>query len=219
MPRIDTYRKQAKLLVCWHCERNYSAGEKVRLLERFQQLSDAAILDMPMPLALAQEIVAVEAGFGDWAELKAASDDNPRKRPALDAQPPRLRDVVPILFVSDVSASAAFFRDRLGFAVDFLHGQPAFYGAVSRDNTCVHLRYVCRPNFAELARQEQSLILASFEVSDVKALFDEIEARGAEIRQKLTRQAWGGLDFHVRDPDGNVISFVQYHVPTAVEAD
>jgi hypothetical protein len=28
--------------------------------------------------------------------------------------------------------------------------------------------------------------------------------------QRLVRQAWGGLDFHVRDPDGNVIDFVQY---------
>ena len=28
--------------------------------------------------------------------------------------------------------------------------------------------------------------------------------------QRLVRQAWGGLDFHVRDLDGNVVSFVQY---------
>ncbi|MGH1558429.1 hypothetical protein ACRAWD_13105 [Caulobacter segnis] len=26
----------------------------------------------------------------------------------------------------------------------------------------------------------------------------------------LTRQAWGGLDFYVRDPDGNMVSFVEY---------
>jgi hypothetical protein len=25
-----------------------------------------------------------------------------------------------------------------------------------------------------------------------------------------TRQPWGGTDFHVRDPDGNVIAFVTY---------
>ena len=32
MPRIDSYRKQAKQLVRWHRERNYSVGEKVRLI-------------------------------------------------------------------------------------------------------------------------------------------------------------------------------------------
>lgn len=214
MPRIDTYRKQAKQIVRWHRDRNYSVGEKVRVLARFRHLTDAAVLDMPLPLTLAQEIVAAEAGFADWAALKAATAEAspPASTPAVD--PPRLRGVVPMLFASDVPAAAAFYRDRLGFAVDFLHGKPPFYGAVSRDGICLHLRLVCTPNFRDLARHEASLILASIEVTDVKALFDECKARGAEIARKLARQAWGGMDFHVRDPDGNVISFVQYDVPT-----
>ena len=63
MPSIETYRKQAKLLVRWHRERNYSIGEKLRLLERYRHLTDVEVLEMAMPLTLAQEIVAVEAGF------------------------------------------------------------------------------------------------------------------------------------------------------------
>ena len=73
MPSIETHRKQAKLLVRWHRERNYSIGEKVRLLGRYRHLTDAEVLAMAMPLTLAQEIVAVEAGFRDWAALKAAT--------------------------------------------------------------------------------------------------------------------------------------------------
>lgn len=68
MPSIETYRKQAKLLVRWHRERNYLIGEKLRLLERYRHLTDVEVLEMAMPLTLAQEIVAVEAGFRDWAE-------------------------------------------------------------------------------------------------------------------------------------------------------
>jgi len=71
MPSIETYRKQAKLFVRWHRERNYSIGEKLRLLERYRHLTDVEVLEMAMPLTLAQEIVAVEAGFRDWAALKA----------------------------------------------------------------------------------------------------------------------------------------------------
>jgi hypothetical protein len=37
--------------------------------------------------------------------------------------------------------------------------------------------------------------------------------RRVDFAQRLVRQAWGGLDFHVRDPDGNVISFVQNRGP------
>jgi uncharacterized glyoxalase superfamily protein PhnB len=209
MPTIDTYRKQAKQLVRWHRERNYSVGEKVRLLERFRHLEDAEVLAMEMPLALAQEIIAVEAGFSDWASLKQAADDVPRSADAPAARL-ELTSVTPILFVRDVSAAAEFYRTKLGFAVDFLHGNPAFYAAVSRDGACLHLRLVDRPNFAELAEREVSLILATVEVTNVKALFAEYEGRGVAFPQKLVRQAWGGLDFHVRDLDGNRISFVEY---------
>ena len=40
-------------------------------------------------------------------------------------------------------------------------------------------------------------------------------ARDVKFAQKLVGQAWGGTDFHVRDPDGNVVSFVQYRAATA----
>jgi catechol 2,3-dioxygenase-like lactoylglutathione lyase family enzyme len=212
MPSIETYRKQAKRLVRWHRERNYSIGEKLRLLERYRHLTDVEVLEMPMPLTLAQEIVAVEAGFRDWAALKAGTGELTQP-PHVDASGPTLVGAVPILFVRDVAAAAAFYEEKLGFHIDFLHGKPAFYGSVSRDRACLHLRFVHQTNFAELAAREGSLILATIEVANVKALFQEYEARSVDFAQRLLRQAWGGLDFHVRDPDGNVISFVQYRRP------
>lgn len=207
MPSIATYRKQAKQLVRWHRERNYSVGEKVRLLDRCRHLSDTDVLAMAMPLALAQEIVAVEAGYRDWAALRAAAE--PSGPPRLEAAGPALGEATPILFVRDVTAAARFYEARLGFGVDFLHGEPPFYASVSRDRARLHLRFVGRPNFSELAAREQSLIVATIAAGDVKELFREFEARGVDFPQRLARQPWGGLDFQVRDPDGNVVSFVQ----------
>lgn len=212
MPTIDTYRKQAKLLCRWHREGNHSVGEKVRRLERFRALSDREILDAPLPLMTAQEIVAVEAGFPDWATLRRhaqAAAAGPVPADA-DADGIGFAPALPILFVRDVAAAADFYRGTLGFEVDFLHGSPPFYGSVSRGAACLHLRLVGAPNFAELARRERSLILASIEVSGVRALFAELSGRGAPIAQRLMTHPWGGTDFHVRDPDGNVISFVQF---------
>lgn len=213
MSTLESYRKQAKLLVRWHAERNYSVGGKVRQLERLRHLTDLQILDQPMPLTLAQEVVAVEAGFPDWAALKRSAEALPTRPKPVNAAP-RLTRVTPIVHVRDVAAASKFYAAKLGFAVDFLHGSPAFYGAVSRDGVHLHLRHVTVPNFAQLAAREPSLILATIEVANVKALFAEVEARGAPIAQPLMRQAWGGLDFQVRDPDGNVVSFVEYPVPT-----
>jgi catechol 2,3-dioxygenase-like lactoylglutathione lyase family enzyme len=212
MPSIETYRKQAKLLVRWHRERNYSIGEKLRLLERYHHLTDVEALEMAMPLTLAQEIVAVEAGFRNWAALKAGIDDLAQPSP-VEAGSAILAGAVPIVFVRDVAAAAAFYEGKLGFHVDFLHGKPPFYASVSRDHASLHLRFVHETNFTELAAREPALILVTIEVANVKVLFQEYESRQVEFAQRLVRQPWGGLDFHVRDPDGNVISFVQYRPP------
>ena len=123
---------------------------------------------------------------------------------------PAFKPAIPILFVRDVTASAAFFRDKLGFEIDFLYGTPPFYGSVSRGAACLHLRFVHHPNFAELAGREVSLILATIEVSDLHSLFEEFRKRDVAFAQTPTKQVWGGMDFHVRDVDGNVISFVTY---------
>ncbi|HEY5337806.1 MAG TPA: glyoxalase superfamily protein [Rhizomicrobium sp.] len=132
------------------------------------------------------------------------------KQPPKSPGPLVFEAVVPILFVSDVTAGANFFADKLGFEIDFLYGTPPFYGSVSRDGVCLHLRFVHQPVFSKAAAQEESLVAASFEVSDVQSLLVEFETRGADIVQKLVRHDWGGTDFHVRDPDGNVVSFVTY---------
>jgi uncharacterized glyoxalase superfamily protein PhnB len=211
MPTLETYRKQAKLLVRWHHEGDYSIGGRVRQLERYRSFTDREVLALKFTLSLAQEIVAVEAGHRSWAELKAAAGEKP-KTPRIRLGPPLLKKVIPILFVRDVKTGATFFREKLGFEIDFLHGSPPFYGAVSRDGVRLHLRFVQRPYFAQAATQEKSLILASIEVTNVQQLFEEFKVRGVEFAQKLKKQAWGGTDFQVRDPDGNVFSFVKYDV-------
>ena len=40
MSRLDIYKKQAKQLVRWHREGNYSIGGRIRGLARYQTLTD-----------------------------------------------------------------------------------------------------------------------------------------------------------------------------------
>ena len=60
---------------------------------------------------------------------------------------------------------------------------------------------------ADIAREE-GLIMAFIEARSVKELYAEYLAAGVELAQKLTKQAWGGTDFIVRDLDGNTVAFV-----------
>ena len=210
MSRLETYKKQAKQLVRWHREGNHSIGGRIRGLARYKTLTDRQALALAFPLREAQEIIAVEAGHENWTALKAAVAGvaNPA-RPARPVSPtPRLTRAVPIIFVANVRASAEFFRDTLGFSIDFLHGHPPFYGAVSRDGACVHLKFVHEPVFAIGADDREGLIMAFIEVENVKALYASYMAAGVTFEQKLKKQAWGGRDFIVRDLDGNGICFV-----------
>lgn len=151
-----------------------------------------------------------KTGLSALRKILAALIGVGRGAPPREVQSARVRGITPILFVTDLHRAARFYSEGLGFVIDFLHGDPPFYGSVSRDGACLHLRHVAAPNFTELAVKEVSLILATVEVSDVHALHAEFEQRGANIVRGLVDQSWGGTDFHVRDPDGNEISFVTY---------
>jgi catechol 2,3-dioxygenase-like lactoylglutathione lyase family enzyme len=205
---LESYRKQAKLLVRWHRQGAFSVGGRLRQLPRFRDLPDRDVLAMAFPLALAQEIVAFEAGRSSWADLKRSLDEAPVR-----ARPPsaqlKLKAAVPVLYVRDVTAAAGFYRDALGFQIDFLHGHPAFYGAVSRDGACLHLKFVHEAVFGRGRVEDEDLIMAFVPIDNIKALYAEYQAKGVRFSQEPTKQAWGGTDFHVRDPDGNRIAFVE----------
>jgi catechol 2,3-dioxygenase-like lactoylglutathione lyase family enzyme len=207
MSRIEFYKKQAKQLVRWHREGNHSIGGRIRGLARYNTLTDREALALTFPLSEAQEIIAMEAGHASWAELKAtvANEPTPARRAS---STPRLTRAVPVIFVANVQASAEFFRDTLGFSIDFLHGHPPFYGAVSRDGACVHLKFVHEPVFDIGPHDRDGLIMAFIEVENVKALYATYLAAGVRFEQKLKTEAWGGRNFIVGDPDGNAICFV-----------
>jgi catechol 2,3-dioxygenase-like lactoylglutathione lyase family enzyme len=120
---------------------------------------------------------------------------------------PRLTRAVPVIFVADVQTSAGFFRDTLGFSIDFLHGDPPFYGAVSRDGACLHIKFVHQPVLAVGAEDEPDFINAFVEVDNVEALYTEYVEAGVRFGQTLRTESWGGRDFVVRDPDGNAVCF------------
>jgi hypothetical protein len=187
MPNFDNLRKQAKLLVRWHRAGNYSVGGRIRSLPRYRNLTDVEALALKFPLSEAQEILALESGYESWAALKSGFSTMEEQAQAVPAGPV-LKGAMPVVFVLNVQTSAAFFRDKLGFAIDFLHGLPPFYASVSRGAARLHLRFV-------------------HDVEDIKGLFAEYKAAGVDFVQPLRKEPWGGSAFIVRDPDGNCICF------------
>lgn len=203
---LENFKKQAKLLVRWHRERNYSVGGRIRLLPRYQELTDAEALALAFPLNEAHEVIALEQGYASWAELKEGLKKAPRSaRPAPAAS--KLTKGIPVIFASDVRVAAEFYRDKLGFAIDFLHGHPPFYASVSRDEAQIHLRFVHQPALVVGPREKEQLLSAFVAVANVKGLFTEYQTRNVPFVHRLKKEPWGQSSFIVRDPDGNWLCF------------
>jgi uncharacterized glyoxalase superfamily protein PhnB len=116
--------------------------------------------------------------------------------------PSQLEKLVPTLRVRDASAACRYFCDQLGFSKDWDHrfepGLPLFV-SVSRDGVSLHL--------SEHTGDGPLEVRVYVYVQDPKALFEELESRGARIVAEPELQSYGTLEFIVEDLDGNRIRF------------
>ncbi len=121
-----------------------------------------------------------------------------------------LTSIAAHLYVRDITASTEFFRAKLGFAIDFIYGDPPFYGQVSRDNARMALRCMDEPFFAADIREREGLLSASITLAsaeEIKQLFLDYQSAGVTFAQALRDEPWQAKTFVVKDPDGNLILF------------
>ena len=105
----------------------------------------------------------------------------------------------PVLSVPDVPATAAFYRNQLGFKSD-PGTEASAYTVMWRDNAAVHLAK------GEVAPTGVRIF---FWVKDVNALYEEITGRRVAIDVPIGTRPYGVRDFSVRDPNGVVVIFGQ----------
>jgi len=210
MPNIENLKKQAKQYLRWHRERYYPVAARIRAaLPRFRHLGDRQILDANFRLADAQELVARQRGFEGWQALKSGAHAMPHEA-GQNAPRPFLSSTSAQLFVADVKASCDFYTTKLGFRIDFVYGDPPFYGQVTRDHARLALRVVGKPVFVGDVREREHLLSASLTVEttdEIKQLFLSYQAAGVRFHQTLKTEPWGARTFIVLDPDGNLILF------------
>lgn len=118
-------------------------------------------------------------------------------RPTSD--PKQFIQGAPVMHVADVNATAAYYRDILGFKWDFGDGE---YAVVWRDNSAVHL--------ARGGQRSPPSGIHLFQwVRDIDAYYREIRDRGADVLEEPTDRPYQIREFKVRDPNGIDIVFGQ----------
>ncbi len=123
---------------------------------------------------------------------------------------PILTSVAAHLYVRDLKASTDFFTAKLGFRVDFVYGDPPFYGQVSRDKAHLALRSMDESFFAADVREREGLLSASITLAtadEIRQLYDAYQAADVPMAQPLKDEPWGAKTFIVKDSDGNLILF------------
>jgi predicted enzyme related to lactoylglutathione lyase len=121
------------------------------------------------------------------------------QQPSSEPDPLRqLRQALPELPLDDVSRGVAYYRDVLGFKVNYAQHD---LGVMDRDDITLLL----------VARTERHTGIGScyVYVRDADALHAELRARGANLRGEPISHPWGLRDFHVLDLEGNQIRFGQ----------
>ena len=117
-----------------------------------------------------------------------------------------LRSLAPVLRVSDISRSLAFYCDQLGFAVEFVY--ESFYAGVCRDGCHIHLK--CSPPTPrdQTAFEGEEHIDIHIRVRSAARLSERFASAGVAFVVPLRHRPYG-TEFYVRDPDGYVLGFVE----------
>jgi predicted enzyme related to lactoylglutathione lyase len=133
--------------------------------------------------------------------------DTAAERPGYDRRMVRLTGISPVLLVTDLDRSVAYYRDRLGFECE-LYGEPPDFATADRDGQTILLA---------LARDAERLVPhwqivdkmwnVYIRVDDADAIYAELQKRGAEIDYTIYDAPHGFREFGVQDPDGHDIAF------------
>jgi catechol 2,3-dioxygenase-like lactoylglutathione lyase family enzyme len=108
----------------------------------------------------------------------------------------------PVLASLDIQRSVAFFCDKLGFTS--LYAQQGAYGVVTRGGVGIHFWACGERHIAENTS-------CRIRVENIDTLFAQCSAHGiVHPRATLEAKPWGGREFAIVDPDGNLVTFSQH---------
>lgn len=125
---------------------------------------------------------------------------------------PELPSAVPEIPVSDVAAATEYYRDKLGFSVDWVEAEIALAG-ISRDQCRL---FLSGPRFREACGNASPVLtwLNLNSKSEVDDLHSAWRSTRAILLSDPESKPWGLHEFTAADPDGNRFRvFYDYATP------
>lgn len=113
--------------------------------------------------------------------------------------------IAPVFFTTDIPATLAYYKDKLGFECLGTWQDPPTYAIVAREGHAIHFR--CAPPIANPDKYEDELLDAYLSIDDADGLHAEFAARGVEFTRGLAGMPWGTREFVLKDCDGRLLAF------------
>ena len=111
------------------------------------------------------------------------------------------------VYVSDLQAARAFYKDFLGFAEPFVlkraDGSDRIAFIKINDEQYIEL-------FAEAPKQDGHLNHIAFYTDSAQAMRQYLAARGVKVPDRVGKGRIGNSNFNIVDPDGHTVEIVQY---------
>jgi catechol 2,3-dioxygenase-like lactoylglutathione lyase family enzyme len=143
---------------------------------------------------LAVGVIVVAAALGCGAGERSALHE----AALAIAHDSELSAAIPIFNVADLRASQRYYRDVLGFKLDWEDGDPPDFGAVSRGHAVVFMCQGCQ------GHPGAWIMLFT---PDVDRLHQEFVDTGAVVKRPPTNMPWHLREMLVEDLDGNTMRF------------
>jgi len=111
------------------------------------------------------------------------------------------------LYVSDLQAARAFYKDLLGFAEPYV---------LKRDDGSARIAFIKVNDdqyielFAEAPKQDGRLNHIAFYTDSAPAMREYLASRGVKVPDTVGKGRIGNSNFNVVDPDGHTVEIVQY---------
>jgi uncharacterized glyoxalase superfamily protein PhnB len=121
-----------------------------------------------------------------------------------------LKGVIPLLQVSHMMDTLAYYQDILGFTLDFAwpSSEDPKWVRVSRESVSFMLTIDLGTSSGQFIAEKGNGVVLYVIVDDVEALYAELVAREALIVQDV-HEFGGRKQFSIADPNGYVIAFSQ----------
>lgn len=117
-----------------------------------------------------------------------------------------IRQIAPVFFTTDIPATLAFYKDKLGFECLGTWQDPPVCAIVARDQQAIHFRCADPPT-ANPEKHEDELLDAYLFVENADALYAEYAAKGVEFTRGLGNMPWRCREFVVKDCDARLLAF------------